>query len=164
MCPKGTPLRKEMKAKLRRARLGKRLTTTTRRRLSEAHQRSRSLAVDRAMRLPCRRGRRGQNAHDAGAGHTGDSLPADAGVVVCVRRRRGRHRVASSGPAIARGLGCDADATREIGCAALMATAGKTVEYLLKQDQELGESAFALLQEVVQRLERHRAAAVDTRH
>jgi hypothetical protein len=50
-----------------------------------------------------------------------------------------------------------------IGCAALIATVGETVEHLLKQDRETGESAFALLQEVVQRLERHRAAAVDTR-
>lgn len=57
-----------------------------------------------------------------------------------------------------------ADAEPVAGCAALMATVGETVEHLLKQHQETGESAFALLQEVVQRLERHRAAAVDTKH
>ena len=57
-----------------------------------------------------------------------------------------------------------ADAGPVIGCATLMATVGETVERLLKQDYETGESAFALLQEVVQRLEKHRAAAVGTRH
>jgi len=59
MWPKGMPLRKEMKVKLRRARLGKPLGARTRGRMGEAHQSSILLAADRAARSSRRRGRHG---------------------------------------------------------------------------------------------------------
>jgi hypothetical protein len=56
MWPKGTPLREEMKRKLRGARLGKPLPARTRDRMREAHRASLVLAADRVGRKERRRG------------------------------------------------------------------------------------------------------------
>jgi hypothetical protein len=60
MWPRGVPLRKEMKRKLRAARLGKPLSARTRAAMSAAHQTSLVIGADAAMRSPRHGGRHGR--------------------------------------------------------------------------------------------------------